>query len=164
MIRKFDWPKWKLLDISNGIGVIPADLITKDLKTSSNTLSLWLADSDDRVEDVVLALVSNYTAFNIIDIIKIDREAIEGENLLLEQENATTRYSDYNDKHYNLTKLTYESLGCFSELILKNIMNVERIRVPKIKEILRNGIRDNKIKKDKLASHIQESLTRQDCD
>jgi hypothetical protein len=162
MIRKIDWAKWKAYDISNGIGIISADLITKDLKTSSNALSLWFADSEDRVEDVVLALVSNYKIINIIDIIKIDRRAIEGKGLPLRQEDGNTFYLAYKSNHYNLTNLTYESLGCFIELILENKTNVTRIKVKDIKSILRNGIDNKKIIKENLDPHILKSLNSQD--
>jgi hypothetical protein len=158
MIRKIDWPKWKLYDIVNGIGVIPTDLIMKDLKTSSNTLSLWFADSESCVEDVVLALVSNYETINIIDIIKIDKKDIERKNLFLVQEDGITSYLDYKSNHYNLIELTYKSLGCFIELILENITNVKRIRPQAIKSILRNGLVAGKIREGDLAPNIARSL------
>jgi hypothetical protein len=158
MIRKIDGTKWNKCDVIKGIGVIPADLITKDLRTKSNTLSLWYADAEVCIEDAVLALVSSCTGIDSIDIVKIDRESIERKNFSLMQTEGNTGYLAYRDKHYDLIKLTYGSLGSFAELILENKATVERIRAARIKSILKSGLTTRKITEADLDPHILKSL------
>jgi hypothetical protein len=153
LIRKIDGPKWNRCDYSNGADAVPADLITKDLQTNSNALSLWYADSDSCIDDVILALASCRNVINIIDIIKIDKESVK-RDLKLTLSEGSTAYTNYKNKHYNLTELTYKSMGIFITLILKNKDAIERIRVQRIKSILRNGLATEKIRKEDLDSHL----------
>jgi hypothetical protein len=157
LIRKIDGPKWKRCDYAKGVDAVPADLITKDLQTNSNTLSLWYADSESCIDDVILALASRRNAINIIDIIKIERESVK-EDLELTPSEGSTAYVTYKDKHYNLINLTYNSIGLFAALILENKNAVERIKVQRIKSILKNGLAAKKIRQEDLDPHILPSL------
>jgi hypothetical protein len=161
MVRKIDGAKWNRFDESKGTEAVPADLITKDLKTNKNTLSLWLADSESCIEDVILALVSSYKSIDTIDIIKINRKFIDEKELSLKQTKGSTAYSIYINNHYDLIDLTYKSLGCFVKLILENKATIERKRAPYIKSILKDGIDKKKIAIEDLDPHIVESLNLQ---
>jgi hypothetical protein len=162
MIRKIDGPKWGKHDIAKGISSVSADLITKDLKTESDKLSLWCPDddSDSCIEDAVLALACSSKSKSIesIDIIKIDKKAIEDKGLSLIQSEGNTCYHGYKNKHYDLMGLTYESLGYFAELIIENKSAIERIEKRRLKSIIKNGIDTEKVKTQDLDSHIVESL------
>jgi hypothetical protein len=162
MVRKIDGPKWLKYDIANGIDAVSADLITKDLKTESNALSLWSPDddSDSCIEDAVLALAcsSKSKSIDSIDIVKINREAIESKGLSLIQNEGDTCHRGYKNKHYDLIDLTYKSLGHFSELIIENKASIKRIKKDKLKSIIKDGIDAKKIIKEELDSHLLKSL------
>jgi hypothetical protein len=162
MIRKIEGPKWEKYDITNGIDSISADLITKDLRTESDTLSLWCPDDDSSscIEDAVLALVCSSKSKSIesIDIIKIDRKAIESKGLSLRQTEGNTCYHSYKNKHYDLINLTYKSIGCFAELIIENKGSIKRIERNKLKSIISSGVVAKKIIKEDLDPHILKLL------
>jgi hypothetical protein len=160
MIRKIDGSKWGKYDVSEGIDQVSADLITKDLKTKSNKLSLWFADSEALIDDVILALVSSCKIIESIDIIKIDKKLFEFKNLSFDQdeEDANTAYSKYKSNHYNLKDLTYGSLGDFTKLILENKSSIKRVKKQDIKSILKDGLDTKKIKREDLDRHMVESL------
>jgi hypothetical protein len=163
MVRKIDGQKWVKYDIANnGIDSVSADLITKDLKTESNTLSLWCTDDDSDycIEDAVLALAcsSKSKSIDSIDIVEIERKAIENKGLSLIQNEGDTCYRGYKNKHYDLRDLTYKLLGHFSELIIENKASIKRIKKSKLKSIIKDGINTKKVIKEDLDSHILKSL------
>jgi hypothetical protein len=162
MIRKIDGSKWLKYDITQGIDSVSADLITKDLKTESNTLSLWCPDDDSEpcIEDAVLALAcsSKSKSIDSIDIIKIDKKAIENKGLSLKKTEGNTCYHHYKNKHYDLINLTYKSLGYFTELIVENKSSIRRIKRNELVSIIKNGIKFEKITKEDLDPHILGSL------
>jgi hypothetical protein len=157
MIRKLK-AKWTRINPIEGTDAIPADLITNDLQTFSNTLSLWSVDSEDCIDDAILALATSFSYINAFDIIRIDILSIQGKGLALKQTDGDTKYDKYRNRHYDLTDLTYLSLGVFAGLILENRSAIERLRPQRLKEILKDGIDTNKIDKADLDPHILASL------
>ena len=58
LVRKINKAKWQQIDltISNDAS---GDAITNCLKTKSNTLSVWMIDSENQIDDAFLALLAN---------------------------------------------------------------------------------------------------------
>lgn len=118
LARKFSRAKWSAVP---GIapGEIPADAISADLRTSSNSLSLWLCGEadDSALRGVVLALASGCDRLDRLDVVWIDQASIERERIALHQTRGRTPVVDMIDKHMDADELDLNRLGVIARLI-----------------------------------------------
>jgi hypothetical protein len=75
-IRKIDKGRWLQKDIPLDEDV-PADAITKDMKTDRNTLSVWEVSGADNIDEAVLAIVSGGQHLDTIDVVPMNTEHLE---------------------------------------------------------------------------------------
>ena len=68
LVRKINRAKWDQNNICEGESP-SGDAITIDLRTKNNTLSIWEINSEDEIEDAVLALTVAGDTLNTIDIV-----------------------------------------------------------------------------------------------
>ncbi len=85
LVRKIGRAKWDQKD-DLPQGSIAADAVTTDLRTSGNKLSFWFctADTDDELNEVVLALASGNDRPDKIDIAWFETALLEKDNVAIE--------------------------------------------------------------------------------
>ena len=66
-VRKIARAKWSNESITDNPFDIPADAITLDLKTFTNTLSVWEVTDEGKVGDAVLAIASGFDRIETFD-------------------------------------------------------------------------------------------------
>ncbi len=93
---------------------IKADTITKDLRTSSNNLSLWRIESLEDMPQAVIALTANFDHLQGIDMVAIDEMDLRSRGLSIGQSPSGTPVVDLRDTHRNVTDLTLEKLSAFA--------------------------------------------------
>lgn len=127
MINQTKWVKCLDIDKITNASCIPADLITNDLKTTGNTLSLWKINSLDETEliETVLALSLAREDFATLDVLIMEESILNSFGFSVESspDSANTKYENAKARHYDLTNLNYQNLGNFSECILKVMEN-----------------------------------------
>lgn len=125
-IRKIAKSKWTSnLDDKESILGYRADAIANDLRTSSDTLSLWKVDSLTS-ENFRSIIAVNGTLSAKEEITRMYLLCIPDNMLIgysIEQEDGASRLSDYNRMHYNIIKLTVESLLSFASSVVLKILN-----------------------------------------
>lgn len=160
LIRKIDeFPKWSQRDILNGEPP-SADAITHCLKTKLNALSFWLIGDESEREEGVLAIAAQFDHIDAIDILLIDRSLVEEKQLSLVEKPGLTPYTDFKDKHWDITSLDYLSLGALAEVIVESIRQKrhKRFREVELVEILSNGVRAGKVQWSKLNPDVQKKI------
>ena len=167
LVRKIDYPRWDH-DVLSGplMSDISADAIT-DLKTKSNTLSVWYAASDDEVEEAVLAIVGTLTQLDAIDLIPLEQSALQAAGLELQEDTGRTWVKSMEKRHRNIVKLTYGSLGTIAGIVVDRIREYTekdkriRITVSEVRDILKKAISEKRLDLNDLPDSIRKKITSQ---
>lgn len=146
-------------DIINGAEV-SADAITICLRTDKNTLSVWSISSDSDIEKAVLAFVSSGDNFDSFDVVCLNLESLERQGLLIEQYPMEIPYKSFKDFHFNITQLTYKSLGIVAKQITDEIKEKKdkRFRKSELKKMMKSAIESNLVNYDMLKESLKELL------
>lgn len=133
---------------------IDADTVIAEMKTEKNKLSVWLINNEDDLNDAFVALASNGDSLSTIDAVKIDEKDLVSLNF--DDELGDTPTYRINDKHRNITGLNYESMGVVLASIIEGIKNSNSIRMtkPKLRELLVNAYKDEKLNIDDMSPKI----------
>ena len=161
MLEKQKWEKINLVEL--GYNKTPADTLTGDLKTVSNSLSLWSIETLDKLNDAVLALALMRNQLTRLDVIVIEKDKIVSKDLeiLNTHTNGKTPYIGFEKYHYDLINLNYEKLGVFSQIVIDNIADEEKcIRYPKnqVSTLLYEGFKNDKFDIHELDDRLKEDL------
>ncbi|MDR3160322.1 MAG: hypothetical protein LBU28_01755 [Spirochaetaceae bacterium] len=159
LIRKIEEQKWRQNDILHGAEV-SADAITGCLRTYQNTLSLWKVESEEEINDAVLAIVSFFDKADTIDIVKIDPALLEEKSLKYEPSIGKTAYTYFENRHFDLIELSYKKLGFVADVIVSCLRNNKNQRFyrKEIKNLIREGLDTGKIDKKDLKPKLIEDL------
>ena len=166
MVRMFERQKWSYEEpLSGDHNIIPADTITSDLRTRSNTLSFWSINTPDELEDAVLAIATSRNQLTRLDVLILQEDKIVESNLelVLSPETGHSPYSLMNEKHYNLVNLNYNKLGDLSRIIISVVENdgvSHRYTKQQIREIIYSGHMNGKIEFDEMHEDLQKELTK----
>ena len=161
MLEKQKWDNPDLMEL--GFERIPADTITGDLRTKSNNLSLWSIEKRDMLTDTVLALAIMRNKLTRLDIIILEKSEIDTNELKYENtpKNSNTPLFNFDKNHYDLVNLDYNSLGRFSDIIIKNVGNKEMcIRYSKstILKMVVDGFKKQKFDIDSIDQNIKNEI------
>jgi hypothetical protein len=161
MLEKQKWEKVNLIEL--GHIKTPADTITSDLKTASNTLSLWLVENMKDIPKGVLALAVSRNKITRLDVMIFEDHELTEKGLLFKNtpENGHCPIEVFNDNHFDLTEMDYEKIGKFSELIISKLDDKEKcIRFDKnqINEILYDGFMRGAFLLEALHESLQTDL------
>lgn len=163
MLEKQKWEKVNLIEL--GHTKTPADTITSELRTSSNTLSLWFINSMEELVKGVLALSVARNKITRLDVMILEEQELIENDLVVKNtpENGHSPYEEFNDNHYDLIELDYEKLGNFSRLIIANL-NIQgkciRFDKAQVSDILYQGYKDNLFELTDLNESLQTELTK----
>ena len=146
----------------------PADIITRGLATSGNTLSFWEIEDKSKIKDAILAISTGITQSNLSTVyyVLFNREELEMNGIGIKQssDDANTAVSEFKAMHHNLTNVSYYSLGHLQDLIVKKILAGEDGKMTKgeIKPFMEELIIENKIDysvlSDDYLRHLKEDF------
>lgn len=155
------WPEEEIINNGYNIDNVNADAITKDLKTTENTLSLWaLKDTND----VVLAMASNSSRICDIYTLKLNNEIIDKSDLEILNEPGNSRISDINSFHYNIKNLTYKKLSDVSKVIiesLKDVNNLNTFTKKDVIKILKKAVLDKRLNIESLNDNVKKVVMKE---
>lgn len=161
-VRKISRAKWNYQN-SEGIKKkeIPADVISIDLKTKGNTLSLWKTedDSTDNINKAVLALVTS-NKLDTIDVVWFDKKSFSKKKIVVRPSPGNTPVETLIESHFNACSLDYKRLGKVAKVIQKAIKsgNTKRYRKKEIIDIVKKGIENNLVNKNDLPESFLKKL------
>lgn len=160
LVRKITRAKWELPeDFSDG--EIPADAVSVDLKTKSNTLSFWqcASASSEELSEIVLALAAASRKVDTMDIVWLPSENL-CKDLAYEDTPGETPIEGLVDRHVNVCKLDYVRLGKVAERIADAIGKGDCRRLPRSKviEIFVEAVHNGRVKLSSLSERIREEI------
>jgi len=158
-VRKLNKAKW-CIDPSGGSLPANADAITNCLKTSRNTLSFWLVDSMDHVDEAVLAIVASNDNLDSIDIVVVPESYLIEKGIEIQATAGHTACSDLVNAHRDLANLNVKHLDVLSEYIVNQLQSraVKRYTLSKLREILTIAVDNGRIAPDQLSEGVRKKI------
>lgn len=159
LVRKINKAKWYQIDIDKDDNVT-ADAITNCLKTTRNTLSVWKIESEDDLDQAVLALVANQDRLETIDIVILDEKSLEDYNINIVASPGNTPVYSLINTHRDISDLTYTELGTVKDHIVERIRSQKIIRytASSLKNLLVEAIEEGLVKKEDLKESVQKKV------
>lgn len=159
LVRKINKAKWFQLDIHQS-NEVSADAITNCLKTTKNTLSVWHIESEDDLDNAVLAIVANQEHLDTIDIVILDESSLNDYNLNIVASPGETPVTSLINAHRDIAELTFTKLGQVKEHIVERIRNnkLKRYTVASLKKILLDAIENGIVQRNDLKETLLSKL------
>lgn len=157
LVRKIIRGKWESTWSSIEPEDIPADLITGgELRTQSNTLSVWRIDSIAEFDNAVLAIASGYQSVSGVDVVAIDETELQEVGLRIQPRPSPTPMTCMGDAHYNVCGLAAGTLPKFAACVVRSISqgSVASYPVDAVGSLLRSALSDRLV----VRSRMQKSL------
>lgn len=160
---KNEWEKNK----DRALNEFNADPITKCIKTQKNALSVWISTTNDfhseEVKNLILAFASSTQQPDTLDFIWLNEDELVSEQIDIISTEGKTNFVEINEKHRDLSNLTYEKLGIISQHIMSQFTvnsNSYRITRSKILDLMLEAVTGSepKIKLDDLSENWQRNL------
>ncbi|MBQ8901622.1 MAG: hypothetical protein IJY87_00970 [Bacilli bacterium] len=161
MIFKPFWPCEESIDsLDECLNNLELRTIIKDFRTKDNTLSIWNLDDP---KDVVLALINPNYRLEDAFFVKITKEELEANGLILNNNKGNSIFEELNENHYDIVDVNYKTLGKVSKLILSALKNgdCELVTTHEIIKIIRKLVDEEKINVAKLPKEIKEKIAGQ---
>lgn len=159
LVRKIDIGKWRQNKIKEGEAP-SADAITICSKTSQNCLSTWIVETKEDISPAILAIVSQGSKIDTIDVAVLDTDKLSTLGLEYIESPGITPIPHLVNSHRDIVKLNYNKLGAFAQCIVDCFCEERIFRFTKtdLIRIFRDAISTNKIEASLLSEGILEAL------
>ena len=138
--------------------------VISDLRTQNNTLSVWRADSDEDINDAIVAMSLNRNDVSKMIALLLDEEELTAMQIDFSDKNpgkAPGAIEDIKKKHRYLVEIDYKRLGVLSNYMLKIVHDKsKRIEVskPNMKKLLEQYRDGEKIILDEMNDDLRNNL------
>jgi hypothetical protein len=146
LVRKIAPAKWSGVQ---SLAALSADALTADLRTAGNALSLWEIDSEQELNQAVLALATskNTKKFEKMDLVLIPKETILTKQLPIRESPGETFAESLSDTHREVVGLKYPSLGNFAQIIIDLLSQdgLTTITKTEVEKIVKDACKNNAV-------------------
>lgn len=164
IIRKIDAiTKWNNpRSVNRPDPTVPGDTLS-ELKTKDNKLSVWLANSEEDIEDAVAALTLSRDNTEKLCFLLLDEEKLSSFDIIVlddQEGDAQGASEEILKKHRNLVELDHKRLGLLAEYMIQqanDTNNRKTFTESKVKNIL-NKYKGIKIEPQKVKKNILGKL------
>ncbi|HDY7398698.1 TPA: hypothetical protein RRF16_004310 [Klebsiella pneumoniae] len=124
LLRKISRSKWQP-NMELQPADYSADAITGCTRTSENTLSVWIGESQNfqspEVEKLVVALASAMPQPATIDLVWLSSDWLANKGIEIVESDGDSKLANYNCHHRDLANLTHEKLSLVGEHIVNQL-------------------------------------------
>ena len=163
MARKITRAKWQPKSGIGG-GKVPADAVTADLRTQSNSLSLWECGgaTQEDVGAVALALAVAGDRIDKIEIVWFSDDELRVIGLRISQTHGRTHIAEMASRHYDAQNLDYEQLGYVADCVEKALSNdqYKRFTQRRVRELVSIAVQQGKVSLDDLNGKVRRDVKR----
>lgn len=147
---------------------IYADVPSNEFRTTKGTLSTWIIDTLDNLENAVLAIAVSSTKISKMDFIVMDTDLLVKNGLEYKKTYAGVDIPipDLQETHYDIIGVSLKKMtNCTN--VYKSIFEEEneeiekyivRFSEPQIKEMLKKAVSQNRVDKTKATKNIRETI------
>ncbi|GAB6394145.1 MAG: hypothetical protein MdMp024_0457 [Bacteroidales bacterium] len=162
LVRRIAKSKWKepFVADKNGYIDVPADAITNCLKTTDNNLSVWKIESEEDLDDAILALITGEKQESLkkFHYVWIEEKHLLAKGLSLVASDGDTAVNDLIKKHRDISGLTYTKLDAVKDLIVDCIKNnkCHLCTVRQMKTLIEKSIQSGRLQREDLNKKLVE--------
>ena len=156
--------RWDGTTVVNRPDATIAGDVISDLRTQRNTLSVWCADSQEDINDAIVAMSLNRTDVAKMIALLLDEDDLAAMQITSSSENpgkAPGAVDSIKNKHRDLVEIDYKRLGELSEYMMKVVHDKARrieISKPNLKKLLIEYKDRNKIILDEMNKDLRDKL------
>ena len=156
--------RWDGTTVVNRPDATIAGDVISDLRTQRNTLSVWCADSQEDINDAIVAMSLNRTDVAKMIALLLDENDLAAMQITSSSENpgkAPGAVDSIKNKHRDLVEIDYKRLGELSEYMMKVVHDKARrieISKPNLKKLLIEYKDRNKIILDEMNKDLRDKL------
>lgn len=156
--------RWDGTTVVNRPDATIAGDVISDLRTQSNTLSVWCADSQEDINDAIVAMSLNRTDVSKMIALLLDENDLAAMQITSSSENpgkAPGAVESIKKKHRDLVEIDYKRLGELSEYMMRVVHDKARrieISKPNLKKLLIQYKEGNKIILDEMNVDLRGKL------
>ena len=150
------------------VGDIYADVPTNEFRTTKGTLSTWIIENFEDLDNAVLAIAVSSSRISKMDFIVIDTELLDRNGLEYKQTYAGVDIpiADLQDTHYDIINISLKKLTNCTEVYRTILLNEDgdtekyiiRFTEAEIKEKLRIAIAQNRVDKNRASKSIRDVI------
>ena len=163
MARKITRAKWQHKSGIGG-GKVPADAVTADLRTQSNSLSLWECGdaTPEDVEAVALALAVAGDRIDKIEIVWFSDDELRAIGLRISQTHGRTPIAEMASRHYDAQNLDYEQLGIVADCVAKALSDdqYKRFTQRRVRDLVSIAVQQGKVSLEDLVDKVKHDVER----
>lgn len=139
---------------------IPADAVTVDLRTQSNSLSFWKCADVTQIDDAILALASARDRLDKIEVVWVNAKELAAVAQLTPTKGKTC-VVDLVSRHVDLCHLDYIRLGKVADRITAAVVKKQYRRLSKteVKTLIVKAISDGRLSGKDLRHRLKEEVT-----
>lgn len=155
---------WDLTEYTGNDG-IRADALTKEFRTTNDTLSFWKCeDTPEDLAEIALALAGSMTELSKFWIVLIEQDVLESKGFKLKATEGNTPIQDLRDRHIDVVELDAINLTRLAQEItqlIRQSKNCYPFTQKKVRELLRNAIETQRLLIKDLDKNLAQKLTTQ---
>lgn len=161
LVRKVSRGKWP--DEKQAKDDYAGDTIS-DLRTTKNTLSLWMIESEEELDSAILALSASSKSETIeaIDVAWFPIEVIDTYGITISKDTlGDTVVSDLAETHRDVVNVTYKTLGDIADIITVAMSEQNRhkkVTLGTVKKGLAKAYKDKRISEEKCKPELLEKI------
>lgn len=138
--------------------------VISDLRTQNNTLSVWRADSQEDINDAIVAMSLNRTDVSKIIALLLDEAELSVMQIGFSDTQpgkAPGAIESIKQKHRDLVEIDYKRLGILSDYMLRIVHDkTKRVELtkPELKKLLEQYKEGHKIVLDEMNNDLRNKL------
>lgn len=159
-VRKISPAKWPQKGQDLPLEQYRADAITGDIRTTEDTISLWMIEHLEELESAVLALASGVDKMITYNVLVIPEEKITEYGFKLAETEGDMPVDMLIHAHRDIMGVTYEGLGLFARLITDSINSdgLRTITRKRVKSLILEAYKDGRINRSKLKERMLKEI------
>lgn len=156
--------RWDGTTIVNRPDATTAGDVISDLRTQSNTLSVWRADSEEDINDALVALSLNRTDVSKVIALLLDEKELEAMQITFSDKlpgKAPGAIDAIKEKHRDLLEIDYKRLGVLSDYMMRIVHDKKKrveISKPNLKKLLEQYRNKKRIKVEEMNEELRSKL------
>jgi len=156
--------RWDGTTVVNREDATTAGDVISDLRTQSNTLSVWRADSPEDINDAIVAMSLNRTDVSKMIALLLDEKDLSAMQIVFSDAipgKAPGAVESIKNKHRDLLEIDYKRLGVLSDYMMKVVHDKDKrveITKPNLKKLLIQYKEGNKIIPDEMNDELREKF------
>ena len=156
-IRRALWDETLQVDPED----VAADAVTNDLRTSSQTLSVWECGTKDELTEIALVLACGMKGSGPVGLVLLDADVLKSAGIPMVRTPADTPLASLNDRHVDLAELTLARLVAIARRIAEKVRSDTdcwEFRKQEVRDIVAKAVQEDRLSVQQLKKEWQDQI------